>query len=466
MLGDLAKNMALGAAERAKKTLGARAGLAAYRTIAEGSASDVRGRATLEAISCAAELGDEAVAAELVRHYGVAVGGESASRARAVALELAGRGWPLVAASLAALEVSRRPEPRTAYLHARCLERARDRGAKVAFVDAEGLAEKHGDSVVLLQARAFRAALLHEEGHVAEARALERSIALRSLPEALLFRLAPHVLSGPSRFSRAGMIGELVEVALRGKARDAALRLVCEHAERMAHALSALERDRVVALFSKLPDEALSAALLARFAAWPSLAPGAPLAADDVLSVYARTSAEPATFAAVRRAVDIAKGRFEAKVELPRSDASGLAFAAAGAVRDGDAVRAAVALQALAPLVVAAPALSRAPMWEAAYVALFLDDDGARAGAFAVLRALVVARLPPPRGALVVARAVRSAGDEVLAESLLAIAVAHKEAGAASAYVEVARELAWKAAMEGRRDDARRLLREAAFASR
>ena len=468
MISELANNVALATAERVRKNLGPRAALVPYRALAENAAdSETRGRAVLEAVSCAAELSDEALASTLVGLYTSVTKGALDVRARTVVLALCARGYWLVAAGLAALELLRNPRAVTAYLHGRCLERARDSGARAAFVEAERLAEREGDAVVLAQARAFRAAILYESGRVDDARVLEKSLVLRELPEALVLRLAPFGLGAPSRFVRAGWLTELERIVRDGDDKARALRVVCEHAERMSHSLSEIERDRVLAVFAKLTDERLGAALRARLEAWKSLTTAALASSHDEVFAVLRALADAPSVASARRAIDLATGRFEAKVELPRGSAEGLAFAAAGAVRDGDTKRAEVAFSALVALVPQTPPLVRVPCWEAAYLGLFVDDDGVRAAALGVARALVASSGSPPlRGALAVARAARAAGDEELSESLLAVAVAAREAGASATYVEVARELAWKAAIEGRRDDARRLLREATLASR
>jgi len=467
MISDLASQVAFSAAERVRKNLGPRAALVPYRALAENAAdSETRGRAVLEAVACAAEISDEPTAGTLVGLYTSVTRGALERRAREVVLALAAKGYLRVAAALAALELARHSRAVTAYLHGRCLDRLGDPGAGAALSTAERLAEEEGDVVVGRQARALRACVHHERGEAALGHALEKGLALRELPEPLVLRLAPHGLRASSRFTRAAWLAELEHVALGGVARRRALGLVCAHAEERGHGLTDLERDRVAALFAKLADTKLGASLLARLAAWKTLRPEASPSPEQVLAALGGAGARADELSTARRAIDLATGRFEPKSPLPLGSPVGLAFAAAGAVRDGDTKRAELALAALVSAASALAPLSRAPAWEAAYVALFLDDEGVRREAFAVLRALVATGAAPPRGALAVARAARAAGDEALAEALLSLAVAAKEPGAAAVYVEVARELAWRAALEGRRDDARRLLREAALVSR
>jgi hypothetical protein len=60
-----------------------------------------------------------------------------------------------------------------------------------------------------------------------------------------------------------------------------------------------------------------------------------------------------------------------------------------------------------------------------------------------------------------VARSVRLAGESELAARLLAMAVAAREPLAKETFGDLARELGWKAALEGRRDEAIRHLRAA-----
>lgn len=474
MLGDLAKNVALGAAERVRKNLGPRAGLVSYRALAENAAdAETRGRAVLEGISCAIEVADRDAIAALVGLYaGVDDAASLETQARATVLVLERNGHSLSARGLASLELERFPRARSAYLLGRCLERARDRGALAAFERAESLAKTEGASDVEAASRAFRVALLYEATRLEEARALEKNLVLRGLPPLLLLRIARHGLASPSRFTRASWLSELdrvaQDVASSRVVATTALGLVCAHADRMGYGLTELERDRVLAVFSKMRDEAHGARLKACLLSWAELRNTVhemgPRKADDVLGVLERAGADAEALAFARRALDVAQGRFEPKGELPQGDAARLAVVAAAALRDADVLRAEAALTLLAKEIVTARAPKQRPAWEVAYVGLFSEHEGVRRASLAVVGALVHSApspCPPERGALVVARACRAAGDEPLSERLLAMAVSAREPGAAEAYFEAARELGWKEALLGRRSEALRLLREA-----
>ena len=125
---SLAGDVALGAAERVRRTLGPRAGLLSYRALAGSAAeSETRGRAVLAGLACALELDDEAAADALVGLYtSVTTGLFEADVRRQVLAMLARaatgpgrRAFAQCATALAALEAERFPRARAAYLHAR-----------------------------------------------------------------------------------------------------------------------------------------------------------------------------------------------------------------------------------------------------------------------------------------------------------------------------------------------------------
>ncbi len=474
MFGDLVNRSALAAAERVRKNFGVRAGLVSYRTLAEGSAdSETRGRALLEGMACAIEIGDEDAVGALVGLYGSVTTGALDALARGTVIGLEKRGFSLSARGLAALELERFPRARTSYLLARCLQRAGDTGSLAAFERASALAETEGDTVVGTASRAFRVVLLYGVGRTDEARALEKGLALREVPPELLLRIARYGLSSSSRFSRAGWIAELEHLVTSKESTPttaaSALRLVCAHSDRLGNALSEMEKDRALAVFSKLRDEALGRRLRARLAAWGPLSETAKAAesrasrpAAEILDLFVKAEVGPDDLAHARRALEITQGRFEPKVDLPKGSAPHLALSAAAALRDGDMPRSAGALEALAKEVPKAAPAKQRPAWEPAYVALFADDEGARNAGLAVIRALLRSGTSAPaRGALSVARACRAAGDEKAAAALLAMATEARESGAKEAYFEATREMAWAAFGAGQRDDALQLLREA-----
>jgi len=467
MMGDLAKDVALGAAARVARTMGPSAGLVAYRTLAEGSSdSETRGIAILEAIGCALALRDEGAMGGLVGLYAGVKEGRLDARARATVLALERLGFGLAARGLAALELERFPRARTAYVLARCFVRARAPSAASALERARSLAATEGDRAVAASSGALLALHLHGVGREVEARAVEKALTLADVPPELLLALSDHGLVASSRFVRAAWLGELDRLVSGAAPRiaDAALARVCAHADRHRDTLTALELDRVLAVFAKLRDEALSARLSARVRSWPRLVAAAarePVVREEVLAVLAEASPSPRTQGLAMRALDLATGRFEPKTDLPK-DPENLIFSAAFALRDGDGPRASTALSAWAERSREAHVGALGAAWEVTRFALSSEDEAVRRAACACARALVERAAPLPSGSgLAIARSVRLAGEMELAARLLAMAVAAKEPLAKETFGDLARELGWKAALEGRRDEAIRHLRAA-----
>lgn len=468
---SFAGDVALAAAERARRTLGPKVGLASYRALAENSAeAETRGRATLEAVRCALEAGDDAAIAAMIGLYASIDRSTISDEAVELALLLETRGRALEAASLASLEAVRSPRARSLYVHARFLERAGAPGAFEAFGLAEAHAEKEGLDDFVQSARARRVALLYERGAREEASRLEKQVALPAIPTTLALRLAAHGLLSPSRFVRAGWLSEL-DRRCRASAttpdeRTELLRVACAHADRAGHTLTPLETDRLLALFANLEDESLGAKLSARLRAFTDLRTAASAAhAPSEVKRVLDTLGDMGT-SAVQRALDVVSGRFEPKVALPEGDPVGLAIVAAAALRDLDQVRAEASLVALARALPTAAPGKRGPSWEAATLGLAHDAESVRRAALEVVRTLVAAgaALPsvsPGRGGVAVARACRAAGDEALAVAVLSMAVDAREEGATVTLFETARELAWREAAAGHPTEALALLTRA-----
>ena len=463
--------VALAAAERARRTLGPKVGLASYRALAENSAeSETRGRATLEALRCALEVGDDAALAAMIGLYASIDPGKLSDEAVELSLLLEKRGRALEAASLASLEAARSPRARSLYVHARFLERTGALGALDAFALAEQHAEKEGLDEFVQSARARRVALLYERGSREPAALLEKRVALPSLPTALALRLAAHGLVSPSRFTRAGWLSEIDRRCRASETtadeRSELLRVACAHADRAGHTLTPLEADRLLALFANLRDEGLGAKLSARLRAFADLRVAAsdaraPLEVRRVLDSLGDVGTEP-----VQRALDVVSGRFEPKVALPVDDPVGLAISAVAALRDQDPTRAQAALTALVRLLPEASPGKRGPSWEAATLGLVSEAEPVRLASLAVVRTLVAARASLPsvsadRGGIVLARGCRAAGDDALAVAVLSLAVDAREDGASAALFETSRELAWREAASGHRADALALLARA-----
>lgn len=480
---SLAGDVALGAAERVRRSLGPRAGLLSYRALAGSAAeSETRGRAVLAGLACALELDDEAAADALIGLYTSVTTGlfEAEVRrhvlamlARADAGGAGRRGFAQSATALAALEAERFPRARAAYLHARCLEWTGDSGAPEALRRAEERAEREGEPAIVQSARALRAALLYERGAVEAAGRLVAGLALRGLPAGLLLRLAPFGLASPSRFSRSAWLGELAERVAGGDAAVAAraLALACAHGDRLGVALTPMEEDRLLAVFARLADPALAARLSARLGQRRALALAARAGdVDGALRVLEATRPPDArALAYARRAADVVRGRFEPRVPLPEGDAAALAITACAALRDADLARAEAALARLPAELEAAPHGERGPAWEAAAVGLHSEAEAVQRASLAVVATLLRLGAPlPARGGVGLARACRAASSEEgsdLSLALLRAASSAREAGAAEAYLEAARERGWRAAAAGERDVALRWLREARRAS-
>lgn len=481
---SLASDVALGAAERVRKNLGARAGLLSYRGLAGSTPdSEARGRAVLGGLACALELDDEASADALVGLYAAVTTGLFEEEVRRVVLAMLARadaggrtssGWSLSATGLAALEAERFPRARAAYLHARCLERAGDSGACEALRRAEERATREGAQEIVQSARALRAAVLYERGEVDGAASLAASLSLRSLSPELVFRLAPFGLDSESRFARSAWVGELAERVADGEPEVAAqaLALACAHADAMGLALTPMEEDRLFAVFGRVADLELASRLSGRLRARRALAPAA-REGDVEATLRALAEATPPdarALACARRAADVVRGRFEPRAPLPEGDAVALAASACAALRDAERGRAASALARLATELEAAPPGERAPAWEAAYLGLHSDAEAVQREAVGVVAALVRLRAPlPPRGGVAMARVCRAVSSEesgALALALLLQASAVREEGAAEAYLEGSLELGWRAAQAGEREVALRWLREARRVSR
>lgn len=467
MMGDLAKDVALAAAARVARTMGPSAGLVAYRTLAEGSSdSETRGIAVLEAVGCALALRDEGAIGSLVGLYAGVKEGRLDARARAAVLALERRGFGLAARGLAALELERFPRARTAYVLARCFLRAKEPSAASALERARSLAAAEGDRAVAASAGALLALHLHGAGREGEARAIEKTLTLADVPPELMLALGDHGLAASSRFVRAAWLGELERLVCGAAPRiaDAALARVCAHADRHGDTLTPLELDRILAVFAKLRDEALSARLTSRVASWSRLVAAAakePVVREDVLAVLGSAAPSPRTQVLAMRALDLATGRFEPKTDLP-GDPENLILSAAFALRDGDGARASAALSAWAERAREAQVGALRAAWEVTRFALSSEEEAVRRAACACARALVERAAPLPSGSgVAIARAVRLAGEAELSARLLAMAVAAKEPLAKETFGDLARELGWKAALEGRRDEAIRHLRAA-----
>ncbi len=463
-------DVALRSAEQLHRTLGPRAALYAYRALATSAAApETRGRAILRGLSCAIDLRDPEAVDALVGLYPSVTSGAFGGEILRVGKRLVASGFLAPATALSTHEVSRFPAARTMYFRARCLERARDPGAREAFAAAEARAVSEETHDIAALARAFRALLLFQEGSVSEALSTAKGLELRELPAELALGLAELGMASPSRFARAAALSDL-EFFVSSPRPDVASRalvLAARHADRMGPALTPMEIDRLAALLAKLPDQALSRSMLDRLEARQiALGAAASNQADLVLATI--DAAQPSLAPILRRAADAVRGRFEphAARQGDEGDASQLAISAAVALRDGNMPRAEATLRALSERLALDAPSRRHGAWEAAYLGLLAEDDPVRAASLSALRALVKLGVPAPaRGALSFANLVRIAGDDELAAALLRLAAEGRESGAAAARFEHARELGWRLALAGQREKAMALLKEAKAAA-
>lgn len=248
-------SLLLAGAKRIEATAGARAGLAAYRALALRPASTDSALAHLAALRCAAELGDDPAFQKLLLTW-PSQPGQHAERAAALAHRLAQQDKPGLARILLEAERTRWSEA----------ERQTP-AAAVALYLAAALAHVEGRAELLrrliassknenLKARAELrlAELLRARGQTAHAAEAVRALAPERLAPAERMRRAELLLLSGSRFQRAAGFAELAERV--GDDQAAAIRLAVRGLCCRLPQLTALEEDRVRAVFARLPDEA------------------------------------------------------------------------------------------------------------------------------------------------------------------------------------------------------------------
>ncbi|HJL15386.1 MAG TPA: hypothetical protein RMH99_07020 [Sandaracinaceae bacterium LLY-WYZ-13_1] len=312
------------------------------------------------------------------------------------------------------------------------------------------------DQPRLRQAAQIRAVrLLHTAGRRAEA--AHRAAELLPLPDAPAadrLAVAMAALDAPGRYRRAAAVDVLEQLA-RGDddgLRAAAIAAAASHAEAAARALSAIEADRIEAVLAQHPVADRRAAAIERLRALRRIASAEPVAA----AAAAHTDPSAEAFLARARAA------LEGNAPGPRPDDPRrlLGWLALVAIHALDRDRVPEARRALreATSRLRAGAANEAPLWTAALLALPRAPGPARA----LLRALLAGHGEgPPRGFASVAAALEAArlGDDAL--DALRRAAGLREEGARRALAERLRHRGWRAAEEGRRDDAIALLREA-----
>jgi hypothetical protein len=453
----IADGVAIAAAERVERTGGSRAGLFAWRKLAESATSaELRGTAILGAMRCALALADAGALRDLARLWPTVDQGVWDAKTSAFCKDAVRAGMIGPATELAEAEARRSGTARSIYAFARCLDVAGDVRAVQVFADAASRAEKEGAKDLARAARVRRAVWLARASETRQ-HALDeaRAIETRELGPGERLALARILLGAPSRFVRASGLGLVDDVVSAGDAlAPTALRLAARHADDMGEALTPMEVDRLLAIFSREPvakdAERAKNALGALFA----LARAKDDAAfDAALEVAARASPELGPLH--RRARRIVAH----EPSPPSSDGTPWSslLDAAAALAEGGNPRAALALRRLAD------ARSLPPQaWTMAHAALLVDDPELREAAAHLVRVMLARTFaPPPRGWLALTGALATAGQGELAEATRRRAAHAEEPGATESLAISLTRAGWQLAQAGDRPRAIAKLREA-----
>lgn len=248
-------SLLLAGARRIERTAGTRAGLHAYRALAQRGPSADSALAHLAALRCAAELGDDAAFQKLLLTW-PSQPGQHAERASALAHRLASQHKPALARILLEAERSRWSES----------ERNTPAAAIALYLSA-ALAHAEGKSELLRRlsatskSEALRAKselrlaeLARAKGQTARAAERARSLTPAWLDASERLRRAELLLLSGSRFQRAAGFGELAELVTEHE--QSALRIAVRGLCCRLPQLTPLEEDRVRAVFARLADEA------------------------------------------------------------------------------------------------------------------------------------------------------------------------------------------------------------------
>jgi hypothetical protein len=480
--------VAIAAAERVERAGGARAGLYAWRKLADRAASaETRGRGILAAWRCARELRDVDAIHKLAAQWEtVDANGERQWDAEIIGLcrDLARRGLLVPATAIAHAEVRRRGSALARYLYARCLDVAGDRRAADAFADAIAQGESEGAGVkdLVSAARVRRAAWLARAPETLAAAVEEAGrVEARDARPAERLVLATVMLRAPSRFARAGAIGVLDELVAKDSPlalpetrtiAARALRAAARYADEAGEAMTPLETDRLLALLAREPIAKETARareavrVLSRIGA--ARGEGTERALGEALEAAAR--AFPELEPLHRRARDIVAGRVEVPAETAEQRSRptwDTLLDAAAAMRDHAPARAAHALRTLAEreergLRVPAQA------WSVTAAALASEAAELRGVAGRLAAAMLApspgasaSRCAPPFGWLPVALALTGAGFDDLATHARRLAALAKEPGADEALAVALTRAGWQLARAGERKQAIARLREA-----
>lgn len=438
---SVAGTIALRACEQVELRYGPRAGLVAWKTLAQSSNdAEVRAKALTGGIRCGVALRDGDAVGELIGLWPSIARGDwpVANLVR----DLARAKMTSEATSLAQAEATRHRTALSLYTYARALDVARDPRAVEPLRETIERAEKEGNGRIAMAARARLVTLLARSWETL-GEALVEAAKLDPKEVADPIELARVLLFSGSRFTRAAAIGILADSAKSDdiEVRLRARRLAARYADEAADAITPLERDRLSAFLKDALDQRL---------------------APDV----------------EERARDILRGRYEVpkeEVPAPPKDARARRLFrhdeildVVVALRDGAPARAARSLLSLALALEAGERLPREAL-AVAHAALTtrapssLSERELVDVAIRIIRCWLVkpSYAAPPRGYLALADALLDAEQPDLALLARRAAAARKENGALASLATTLARVGWAAAAGDDRAHAIRLLREA-----
>lgn len=413
---SLTDRMTVAAAERVGETIGARAGLAALAPLVTKLESNTEAaRALFSALAFATELEDLEAAERLVTLYPIVAAGARFVDVVA-ATELMQR-WPALAEALATHEIDRSRSARAFYLRGRLRAREGEEDeAANDFLSAHHRATRHKLPRVA-QLAAAQAFTLGKTD-------LRREVAPAQLPPTLALRFANAALSGTGRYARVAGLDVLLALTNGEDTTTAAhaRRLAAEYADTTLSALTEIERDRVRSILRTEPRDDVRQKLLER---WQ-------LVEDVLAGATTGKRSDP-----LRRRIDAVLSARTAGPRPPGPAATWLPLEICARLAPprvtGDLVGVNALLDELRELLPSLTSISRAT-----YTAITLSleepatQDVGRALARDVLGRTSGRR--PETGWRRLARALRNAGDDELANEALLIGARKREPGARDDY--------------------------------
>jgi hypothetical protein len=472
---SVAGSVALAVAERVERTAGPRAGLVAWKALAQNSADAiVRGKALLAGLRCALVLRDVEALDVLTTQWETVSGGIWYDPITSLCTEMMRAKLSERAVALARAEASRHPTARALYCYARCLDIVRDQGAAGAFSEAIARSEKEGSKEIALASRVRRSSILSESWlTLGEAIDEASRVDLAQVPPASRLAVARVLLRSPSRFTRAAALGTLDDLVVSADPALAqrALAVVARWVDGSLAPLTPLELDRLLALFARERASKLAPRAREVVRAIDTIS----RAKDDAALVAALDEAgrvDPELVPLHARASDILGGRFEVPRESGGSPPS--------APRERRAFRSAELLDVVVAMRVRAPARAARALrslvdaerageplppqvFDVAHAALEYDNSELRdiAAAFIEARLRHASRGAPSRGFLALVETLAGLGLGDLANTARRAAVVAREPGASQSLGSFLAREGWDLAKRGEREKAIEKLREA-----